>query len=292
MRKEWNERMKTCVSTYSFGRYNGELGICGVIDRAAEMGFDGIEFAEGEWMNVPPKELEAIGAHAASRGLARVSLCVAADFARGDEDEAEREIQRVCTLVDRAAALGVSMMRHDAASQPRDRKYGIGYDDCLPRVAAAVRRVTAYAAAKGVRTMTENHGYFSQDANRVEKLINAVAHPNFGALVDLGNFMCADEEPTISVGIMAPYAKHVHAKDFFWKSGMDVDPGEGWFRTRAMNYLRGAIIGQGVAKVYQSIQILKKSGYDGYITVEFEGMEDNLKGIRVGKDNLTRFING
>ena len=57
-----------------------------------------------------------------------------------------------------------------------------------------------------------------------------------------------------------------------------------------MNYIRGAIIGQGEAKVYQSIKILKKAGYDGYITVEFEGMEDNLKGIRIGKDNLARFI--
>ena len=144
----------------------------------------------------------------------------------------------------------------------------------------------------GVGTMTENHGYFSQDCARVEKLINTVAHPNFGALVDVGNFMCADEDPVKSVGIMAPYAKHVHAKDFHWKSGMDVNPGEGWFRTRAMNYIRGAIIGQGEAKVYQSIQILKSKGYDGYVTVEFEGMEDNLKGIRIGRDNLARFING
>ena len=38
--------MKTCVSTYSFGRYTDTLGICGVIDKAAEWGCDGIEFSE------------------------------------------------------------------------------------------------------------------------------------------------------------------------------------------------------------------------------------------------------
>ena len=53
----------------------------------------------------------------------------------------------------------------------------------------------------------------------VEKLINAVAHPNFGALVDIGNFSCADEYNPASVGIMAPYAIHAHAKDFHIKSG-------------------------------------------------------------------------
>ena len=131
---------------------------------------------------------------------------------------------------------------------------------------------------------------FRDPAARVEKLINTVAHDNFGALVDLGNFMCADEDPTLSVAIMAPYAFHVHAKDFHWKSGMDVNPGAGWFQTRAGNYLRGAIIGHGEAKIYQSIQTLKKNGYDGYVTVEFEGMEDNLKGIELGLANLKRFI--
>ena len=38
--------MKYCVSTYSFGGYMDSLGIYGVIDKAAEMGFDGIEFVD------------------------------------------------------------------------------------------------------------------------------------------------------------------------------------------------------------------------------------------------------
>ena len=31
--------MKTCVSTYSFGKYFKELGIAGTIRKAAELGF-------------------------------------------------------------------------------------------------------------------------------------------------------------------------------------------------------------------------------------------------------------
>ena len=44
--------MKFAVSTYSFGKYNKKesLGIFGIVDKVKEMGFDGIEFAEDEWM--------------------------------------------------------------------------------------------------------------------------------------------------------------------------------------------------------------------------------------------------
>ena len=283
--------MKLSVTSYSFGSYIDEdkLGLMGIIDKAAELGFDGIEFADGGWSkNLDLNLAQKIKEHCAEKNLEVVAYCVGANFL-GDFDE---EVARTKRNVDFAAAMGAKNMRHDVAYGFTGRKYSIGYDDALPIIAKAALEVTKYAEQKGVGTMTENHGYFSQDCARVEKLINTVAHPNFGALVDVGNFMCADEDPVKSVGIMAPYAKHVHAKDFHWKSGMDVNPGEGWFRTRAMNYIRGAIIGQGEAKVYQSIQILKSKGYGGYVTVEFEGMEDNLKGIRIGKDNLARFING
>lgn len=42
----------------------------------------------------------------------------------------------------------------------------------------------------------------------------------------------------------------------------------------------------------QCINTLKRAGYDGVLSIEFEGMEDPLKGIRIGVDNLRRFING
>jgi len=282
--------MKTCVSSYSFGRYVDELGIYGVIDKAAEMGFEGMEFVEGGWSNCSMEELKKIGEYVKTKGMEVVSFCVGADFICGSDGNTAKEVERIKAQVDKAAALGAKNMRHDVASQPRDRKIGISYDECLPVMAKAIYEVAEYAQSKGVGTMTENHGYFSQDANRVEKLINTVGHPNFGALVDLGNFMCADEDPWKSVAIMAPYAKHVHAKDFYKKSGMEIAPGEGWFQTRAGDYLKGAIIGHGEAHIYQSIQTLKRNGYDGYLSVEFEGMEDNLTGIRIGLENLKRFM--
>ena len=105
----------------------------------------------------------------------------------------------------------------------------------------------------------------------------------------MGNFMCADEDPSLAVARVAPYTKYVHAKDFVWKSFYDADPGEGAFQTRAGNYLRGTIIGHGNVPVKQCLRTLKAAGYDDTIAIEFEGMEDPIDALRIGLVNLKRY---
>lgn len=285
--------MKLSVTSYSFGHYQNtdELGFLGIIDKTAEMGFDGIEFAITKPAEYYPEDFaEQVRERAAACGIEIAALCVGADFINGSNGDLEAEIERVKGWVDIAARMGTTRLRHDISRGFSGRKYAIGYENALPRCVPAALAITEYAEQFGIETMTENHGFFSQDSERVERLINAVAHPNFGALVDVGNFMCADEDPTVAVGRMAPYARHVHVKDFFLKAGDLPNPGTGWFRTRAGNFLRGTIIGHGDARVAQSLALLKKAGYDGYLTVEFEGMEDNLRGIALGRENILRYL--
>ena len=284
--------MKTCVSTYSYGKYlsDDKLGLFGCIDHAAECGFDGIEFSEDKWLKEDGIAVR-IREYCEEKRITPVALLVSADLINNGENDGRDEIARVCRLIDTAHKMGVKLFRHDVTcGLPTDRKHGRSFDRLLPKIAERVREITKYAEQKGIRTVSENHGFFCQDSERVEKLINAVDHPNYGALVDCGNFMCADENPNFAVGVMAPYAFHVHAKDFILKSGTEIDPGDGFFRTRGGNFLRGTVIGHGSANVAQSIGILKRAGYDGYVTVEFEGMEDNLDGISLGRSNLLRYF--
>ncbi|MBR6058397.1 MAG: hypothetical protein IKP58_09555, partial [Victivallales bacterium] len=63
-----------------------------------------------------------------------------------------------------------------------------------------------------------------------------------------------------------------------------------WFQSRAGNYLRGAIIGHGNVPVAQCVRNLIQKGYDGVLSIEFEGMEDVLTGIAIGQENLRRFV--
>ena len=233
--------MKIGVSLYSFHGYAEEdsLGIKGCIDKVKEFGAEGVDFVETPKYN---NDLEAykayakdIGDYCKSVGIEACCFCVGSDFLNLDTDA---EIARVKGLVDVAEAYGCKTLRHDAtpgyhAAGTRWRSF----DYVLPILARAYREVTEYAATKGIKTCIENHGFFAQDPERVEKLINAVDHPNFGALVDIGNFACADADHGYAVGLLARYAVHAHAKDFHKKSGTLDAPGEGWFQSRGGNYL-------------------------------------------------------
>ena len=135
------------------------------------------------------------------------------------------------------------------------------------------RRITEYAAARGVKTTVENHGFFCQDSVRMEQLIQTVDHQNFGWLVDTGNFLCVDEDPVAAVSRAASYAFHVHVKDFIRKMAEDGCPSDGWIVTRGGNFIRGTVAGHGIVPVARCIEILKAADYDGYVSLEFEGWE-------------------
>ena len=284
--------MKTSVSSYSYDKLlrTGQMDLFQVMDSAKQIGFDAIEFVEfsaPEGMTLAQFAAQ-LRAYAEKLDLAISSYTVGANFL---QDDIPAEIERVKGEVDIAAVLGVKVMRHDIFSRYPDSYTGVRtFDAVLPIIAPAIREVAEYAATKGIVTMSENHGYIAQDADRLLRLYAAVDHPNYRYLCDIGNFICADEDSAVSVGKMKDFISFVHAKDFFIRSGMEPDPGRGWFQTRAGNYIRGTIFGQGNIPTWQCLKIIKKSGYDGFVSLEFEGMEEPLKSIEIGYENLKRHI--
>ena len=179
--------MKFSVSIYSFHKYAkmGPNAIFSAIDYAALLGFDGIDFIDAglEYDEYLPYA-KRVGEYCREKGLEPACFCSAADFLNGSGGDLDAEIARVCRQVDKAAAYGVPVMRHDVVGFMNNFR-GVGsYEKLIPRLAKGCLAVTRYAEEKGIRTCTENHGYLSQDSARVEALIEAVGHPNFGMLVD------------------------------------------------------------------------------------------------------------
>ena len=68
------------------------------------------------------------------------------------------------------------------------------------------------------------------------------------------------------------------------------NPGRGWGRTRAGNYRRATIFGHGDVPSKQCLQAIHDSGYKGYYSLEFEGIEDNLMAIEISVENLHRML--
>lgn len=276
------------VSSYSFSKYMRNTGAnyFDICDLAKNIGFDAIEFIDLKLETQPAESVEALAtaikAHCDEIGLPIVAYTVSADFLNR-----ENEVERVKGLVDIAALLGARVLRHDACWSLKE---GMSWREAVAEMAPAIREVAEYAAGKGIRTCTENHGFILQDAERVEELIRTVNHPNYGWLVDMGNFLCADDNPLRAVPIAAPYAFHVHVKDFLVKSFDAENPGDGWFKSRNGAYLRGTVAGHGVVPVRKCLSILKEADYQGVVSYEFEGMEDNLAALEAAIKFIRRAL--
>ena len=279
--------MKFGVSSYSFSAYQRASGCddFALCDLAKEIGFDGIEFTDID----PSKTGSATEEEAALKlrekceaiGLPIFAYTVSANFLNGDMDGMEAQI---CHKLDVAKILGVSVLRHDAAWSLSD---GVTWEMGIEEMAPAIRRVAAYAEGLGIRTCTENHGYLYQAPERVLKLIQTVNHKNYGWLFDIGNFTCADTNALVALPMALPYVTHVHAKDMIIK-GADCIPPSGMSTGTGVQYWRGTILGHGQVPVVQALKGLKKGGYDGTVSLEFEGPEDCLSSVRYGYEYLRR----
>jgi len=281
--------MKIGTSSYSFQQYirDGRLTQKSAISKAKEMGFDDIEFTD----LTPPEgtsQLEyasELKEEAAKCGIEISAYAIGANLAKADDTELKAEIERLKGQVDVAKAMGAKFMRHDVMYGYDDFR---AFDMALPTIAKAAREVTEYAEALGIRTMVENHGYICQDPDRVEKLICTVNHPNYGLLLDIGNFLCADVAPELAVARLVNLAFMIHAKDFRiydYYLGKDIG-----FTTRAKNRLEGMSVGYGDIRMKQCLEIIKASGFDGYMDIEYEGSGDCIEGIQKSLDYLRKNI--
>ena len=286
--------MKIGVSSYSFIKlYGPGFTYFDAIEYAKKTGFDCIEFID---LNVPEGEdilnfAVRIKDACEAAGLEISAYTVWADFINSFNGDIDKETDRLKGCVDIAAALGAKKLRHDVTWGFKTWERGRSYRDAIRIAAPAIREVADYAAAKNIQTMTENHGYFMQDSRRMEELVLAVAHPNYGLLVDIGNFACADEDSISAVSCVAPYAFHVHVKDFLWKPSSGARPDSEWFATRGGNYLRGTVAGHGIVPFAQCLAILTSAGYSDTFSLEFEGTEEPLKAIELGFEAIKRSIN-
>ena len=298
--------MRIGLSSYSLDREieSGRMNIFEAIDWAAENGAECMElvpfafrFDDPETGEINCDFIEQVKKHAEKAGIALVNYSVLADFCK--EGEAlEKEIARVCHEVDIAAALGLPRMRHDVCGfrRPQSENTLRDFERWMPVMADAARRVCEHGKKLGVMTMIENHGFFANGCDRVERIIDLVNDENYGLLLDTGNIVCVDEDAGVAAQTLASRTKMVHLKDFYIRTR---DPGDAtqfdcagsWFRSRGGKYLRGAILAQGDLDVYAMLSALKQSGYDGDIVVEFEGLEDARYASAVGMKNARRIWN-
>jgi len=200
------------------------------------------------------------------------SYTIGANFVQPDAAAVAKEIERVKAQVEIAAKLGVTRMRHDCGWRPQPECTYENFNREVEIFADACGQIADKAKAYGIVTSIENHGFYVQGSERVQRVILAVNRDNFRTTLDVGNFLCVDEDPECAVLNNIGYASMIHFKDFHIRRQV-TDPA-GFIKTLHGRYLRGAVTGDGDVDLPTICKIIKNSGYDGYLSIEYEGREE------------------
>lgn len=197
------------------------------------------------------------------------------DLGSASEKERLQSVENHYKWVNAAKLLGCPTMRVNAFGDSDREIYRMAIMDAMSRLAD-------YAAKLNVNIVIENHGLFSSDAALIAGIIKEVNRPNFGAFPDFGNWCLSAKWGTTQgdcdkvydryqgVSELLPYAKAVSAKSYnFNEKGEDTK----------IDY-------------YKLMKIVKESDYDGYIGIEYEGMEKSEhEGILITKELMKKAWN-
>lgn len=291
--------MKLGLSSYSFRPLlaNGTLQIEGMFDWMKANGAEHLEIATFSFS--PPGEeadydltkdtatLERLTAASARTGIPISGLCLGAKFAFVDAAERRAQIEQVKRHVELCKRLGVGLLRHDVVIWSQRLKQAAEFEGVFAGIVEACQEIADFAAGHGVTTSVEDHGFFMNGSGRIQRLLHAVDRSNFKFTVDVGNFLCVDEDAVVATRASLADASFVHLKDFYVRRS---SPGAGWLETLGGQFIRGSVFGFGDLDTKTILSDIVASGYDGFVSLEYEGGEPSLFGCETGLANIRRML--
>lgn len=272
--------MKIALSMWSLHKYynKGEMSVLDFINYASTLGIEGVELLDCFWRNTEdelPKALEVLS----NTGLEVGCYSVGNNFVQPDSLERNSQVQIVKTGVDMAVKLGAKVVRVfsgdlGAADVP--------FDTAKKWIVESLKECADYAESNGVTLGLENHGLFAGKSSQVSSIISEVASDNLRSTFDTGNFLLVDESPSDAIEKLAGLVAHVHFKDF---RRADTDSKEVYTSISGQNYT-GTVAGEGEVDLTTILTTLKSNNYTGWLSVEFEGEEDQKYGSAKSIENL------
>lgn len=203
-------------------------------------------------------------------------------------EDRKGQIETLKRYADVASALGSPYLHHTIYPVLSHDFERMPFRELLKRAVDSIQEVYDYAEQIGVKCIYEDQGFVFNGSEHIEALLSEV-NRDIGLVADLGNILFAGETPEEFVGHFAPYIAHVHVKDYLFKSGNGLYPGEEWYSTRNGDYLRGTIAGHGIVSFEKIFRMLLSAGYEGYYSLEYDGLEDGMQAAKISARNITRF---
>lgn len=262
-------RPSLAISTYSYWHFRTErVPIETVIDHAARLDVPGVDILHRQMESEEPSYVAGLKRHALVNGVSLVCMSIHQGFVSPDAEKRKRNIEHTIHCLELAADLGIPCIRLNSGTWGTSASFddlmanrGIetplpGYtdDDGFGWCIDAIEQCLPRAEQLGVMMGLENHWGLTRTSDGLLRILNAIDSPWLGGLLDTGNFL---EDPYDDLERVAPQAVFVQAKTYY---------GDGEWYTLDLDYPRIA-------------GILHQAGYQGFVSLEFEGKEDPLTGV-------------
>lgn len=152
--------------------------------------------------------------------------------------------------IDLAQALGCPFVRVFPNNLPKDNTRNA----IMELIINGLQQLGDHARASGVTVLMESHGDVVRAADLLH-IMEAANNPRVGLVWDIANMWIVTKEPPSMVyPQLKKYIHHTHLKD----AKLDGDK---------INYV---LLGQGDTPIFDAIDILRKDGYKGYYSFEWE----------------------
>lgn len=260
--------MEVCVSAWSVQKklFSGEMSVCDFIKLCHEHGVKNVELLFCFWNE--QNRIEDAVLLLKNLGMKVGAYSVGNDFVQQDEALRKIEVEKVKLGVDIACRLNTKLLRVFSGNA----KDGIEYETARKWIVDSFKEAAAYAEEKGVVMVLENHGLFAGKSSQVKELIEEVNSISLRANADVGNFILVNENPLEAVKTLKEYVSFVHFKDF-----KQVSEKEHGYKAVDGSEYQGTVLGNGQIPMKEIVDFLYKNGYEGYLSIEYEGIGDPVE---------------
>ena len=253
------------------------------LNYAASINLKGVELLSVLWRNQTeelPQVMEALEKH-----QIKVSCYSASNnFVSTDSKIRQEQLKEVTDSIDMAVYLSAPVVRVFSGEITEDN---VTYEQGLDYVIDGLTKAAQYAESKGVTLCLENHGLFAGRSDQVIDIIRKVGSPALRSTFDTGNFLLVGQDPNDAIDHLKDYVKHVHIKDF---QKVSADEDKEVYKALNGENFQGKIPGEGEVDLHYVLSKIKSTGYDGWISVEFEGIEDPKEGSTCSVEYVNQLL--
>jgi L-ribulose-5-phosphate 3-epimerase len=258
--------MRLGLATWSYHRSfgSGKMTLENFIGKAFELGLDGVELND-RFLSTDKSTLNKIKKLLSTYGLGLSQITVDNNFCLPTEGERQDQLHYVKNWVDATYHLGSPIMRINAGWPPKN----MNREEVFAYALQGIKETVEYAEKYGITITLENHGGVAATSQDLIEFLKDVGSDWFKVNLDTGNFQ---ENRYGQIEQLIPHTAHVHAKIYSLKRD-----GDGNWTETTLDYNR-------------IFSLLRRANYHYYLSLEYEGVEDELVSVPFAVEFLRKFL--